>query len=1143
MVELVTLPQKAKTSHVMKVGKKKKRGICGICPAGCWVVAEYEGNGRISRLRPDEGSPMGILCRLAEHAPEIIYSENRILDPLRRKGPKGTYEFEAISWEDAYAEITERLNAIKREHGPEAAAIYTGVGTFEQSLCDIFQPRGVAVSSASSVLFPFGSPNTMGVGALCYVSYGMIAPHLTTGKMLTDMFNDIESSQLIIVWGTNPATDQPPIEMKRIVEAHARGASIVVIDPRRTQPARLPHAEWLPVRPGTDGALALGLCNVLIEEELYDEKFVRDWTHGFEDFSRHVQHFRPDVVERITGVAAGRVVSLARRLAMAKGASQLMYTGLEYSRSGVQSIRAALTLWALAGQLDVPGGRCFTMPGNSFPINRSGHIANPDTGPRLGRDRFPIYVKYRDEAHAIALPKSVLEGKPYRIRSLIIQGSSILTSWPQTHIWEKTLSALQFLVTIDRQFTADAAFADIVLPASTYFEGRSYMVYGPLFRIREPLMKPLGRSRPDYRIMTELAERLGYGHLYPQGDEALLRHVLEGSGFTYAQVMEAGGTVSVPTRMLEYRKWEKGLLRADGKPGFDTPTGKFEIHSSVLEEYGYDPLPVYVEPSESPVSRPDLFEKFPLVFNSGSRSRSSFHTQHIGTAGLKEERPGPGVLMHTGDAEARGIKDGDRVRIRTPRGSVLMRAQVTEHIMRGAVDANHAGGGPLGPPEWRAANVNRLTDMEQCDPISGFPVYKCLLCEVEPALDGSGCLSLAEKEEVWGADEKPVEQTAEVYLDNNATTAPAPEVAACISEVAATYGNPSSIHRTGSRAREIIEGARRNVASALGVTARRIIFTGGGSEANNLAIKGVIFRKRRRKMHVITSAIEHPSVLAPLKWLEGLGVEVTYLPVDSTGMVDPDDAKKALTPDTVLISVMLANNETGTIEPIAELARLAREAGVLMHTDAVQAFGKIPVNAAGLGVDLLSVSAHKLHGPKGVGALYLEKGADLESLVHGGGQEFGLRSGTENVAGIAGFGCAAELSPGWLSERNRVAALRDSLEAELRGLVPGMKVNGHPEERLPNTLNVVLPGFRGESVVLALDRHGIRLSSGSACKSGSPKPSHVLLAIGLSEEEAHCSVRISLGTHSTAEEMKLTISAFEQVVGSSKNIVRFVPCR
>ncbi|MEW6334839.1 MAG: molybdopterin-dependent oxidoreductase, partial [Thermodesulfobacteriota bacterium] len=409
----------------MKPTAREKRGLCGICSAGCWIVAAYDEEGRIIHVGPDEGSGMGIICPLGEHSPEIIYSGDRLLHPLKRKGPKGGYDFERITWDEAYATIVDRLNLIKGEYGAEAAAIYTGVGSFELSLCDVFQPAGVAVSSASSVLFPFGSPNTMGVGALCYVSYGMIAPHLTTGRMLINMFNDIEHSRMVILWGTNPATDSPPIEMHRVLRAKRSGARVVVIDPRRTTAAKLTDAEWIPIRPGTDGALALGMCNVLIREELHDEHFVTHWTVGFSEFSRYVQHFRPEVVEHITGVPAGTVVSLAREIAAARGVSQLMYTGMEYSHSGVQGIRAALVLWALAGQLDVPGGLCFSMPNSRFPVNRDGLIKNPVANPRLGRDRFPVYIHYRDEAHASALPDAVLRGIPYRVRSLIILGGSI----------------------------------------------------------------------------------------------------------------------------------------------------------------------------------------------------------------------------------------------------------------------------------------------------------------------------------------------------------------------------------------------------------------------------------------------------------------------------------------------------------------------------------------------------------------------------------------------------------------------------------------------------------------------------------------------------------------------------------------------
>ena len=301
---------------------------------------------------------------------------------------------------------------------------------------------------------------------------------------------------------------------------------------------KLSDADWVPIRPGSDGALALGLCNVLIQEELYDEEFVKEWTIGFEDFARYVQHFRPELVEQITGIPGKTITLLARRIARAKGVSLLMYTGLEYSNSGVQSIRVALILWALAGQLDVPGGRCFKMKENTFPINKDGLVRNPDTNVRLGRDRFPVYIKYRDEAHAMALPESVLKGNPYRIRSLIIQGASIITSWPDPDLWKKTLNALDFLVCIDRQLTADSAYADIVLPAATYYEIESYMVYGSLFRIRERMIEPQGEARNDFFIMAELADRLGYGHLYPQNEAELFRYVLKGSGFTSEDVKE-----------------------------------------------------------------------------------------------------------------------------------------------------------------------------------------------------------------------------------------------------------------------------------------------------------------------------------------------------------------------------------------------------------------------------------------------------------------------------------------------------------------------------------------------------------------------------------------------------------------------------
>ncbi len=1124
---------------------KERRALCGICPAGCWIIATYNQDGRLAAVRPDEGSHFGIICKLGLHSPEIIYSPNRLLYPLKRRGPKGTYDFERLTWDQAYDEIVHRLQTIKAAYGPEAAAIYTGRGSFELAMCDVFQPKDVAVSSASSLLFPFGSPNTMGVGALCYVSMAMIAPHVTMGGMFINMFSDLEQAELIVVWGANPATDCPPLDYKRIIEATKRGAELVVIDPRRTLTAKIDGAQWLPIRPGTDGALALALCQVLIEEELFDESFVRDWAHGFEDFARYVQHFRPEVVEEITGVPAAASRSLARRLAQAHGASPVMYSGLEYSDSGVQAIRATMVLWALAGQLDVPGGRCFTMPENLFPINRAGLIPNPEVKKALGRDRFPVYSLYRGESHANALPAAVLQGQPYPIRSLIILGGSMITAWPQPRLWRQTLQGLDFLTCIDLNLTADCAYADLVLPAATWYEINSYMTYGPVFRLREQVIPPVGEARNAFFIFAELARRLGYGHLYPQTEDELLRYVLKGSPFSLEDVRAAGGQVQVDTAIMQYKKWEKGLLRPDGRPGFATPTGRFEIASTILEEHGYDPLPVYTEPLESPLSQPELARKFPLVFNSGARVTTDFRSQFHGIDGLAKERPEPTVMLNPADAQVRGIAHGDPVIVASPRGKVRLRAIVTDDIIPGAIEANMGGGGPLGPKAWQECNINDLTDLRY-DPISGFPIYKALLCEVVRADDSGATLALDTGENV-PLPRLQVQESVRrrIYLDHNATTPPHPEVikamVRCLEEQS---GNPSSIYREGRDAKTALEEARRTLANLLGTTARRLIFTGGGSESNNLVLKGMALACLPGKNHLITSTIEHPSVLATCSWLQSNGFRLTYLPVSAAGRVRPEDLARALTPDTCLVSIMLANNETGALQPIRELAALTNAAGALFHTDGVQAVGKIPVDVEDLGVDFFSLSGHKFHGPKGIGALYIKKGINLEPLIHGGGQEGGRRAGTENTPGIVGLGVAAALAEKRLAAMAMVVQdLRDELWQGLKNIFPDARLNGPLEERLPNTLNVTLPGFRGESLVLALDQQGISFSSGSACRSGSPKPSHALLALGLTEEEAHCTIRLSLGLDNTREDIASTLAAFKRVKHDSTATVRFVPCR
>ncbi len=356
-----------------------------------------------------------------------------------------------------------------------------------------------------------------------------------------------------------------------------------------------------------------------------------------------------------------------------------------------------------------------------------------------------------------------------------------------------------------------------------------------------------------------------------------------------------------------------------------------------------------------------------------------------------------------------------------------------------------------------------------------------------------------------------------IYLDYAATTPMRPEVFEVMRPyLTELFGNPSGLYSFGQEAKKGIETARGQVASLLGATKEEIVFTGGGTEADNHAIKGVAFANRSKGNHIITGSIEHHAVLETCKFLETEGFEVTYLPVDEFGMVSPEDVRKAITPKTILVTVMHANNEIGTIQPISDIGKIARAAGVYFHTDSVQTAGHIPALVNELNVDLLSASAHKLYGPKGVGALYIRRGTRIVPLIHGGEQESNRRASTENVAGIVGFGKAAELAEKELPEEfDRITGLRNRLISGLKEKIDGIHLNGHPEKRLPNNINLTIDYTEGESIVLNLDARGVCVSTGSACTSGSTDPSHVLVAIGLVPEIAYSSFRMTLGKWTT----------------------------
>lgn len=371
-----------------------------------------------------------------------------------------------------------------------------------------------------------------------------------------------------------------------------------------------------------------------------------------------------------------------------------------------------------------------------------------------------------------------------------------------------------------------------------------------------------------------------------------------------------------------------------------------------------------------------------------------------------------------------------------------------------------------------------------------------------------------------------------IYLDNAATTRTAPEVVEAMMPYFAEYfGNPSSIYGLGSKAKKAVNEARRIIAESLGVKPEEIYFTAGGSEADNWALQATAEAYGQKGKHIITSKIEHHAILHTCEYLEKHGFEITYLDVDAEGKVSPKAVEEAIRPDTILISIMFANNEIGTIEPVKEIGAIAKKHGVLFHTDAVQAYGQLPISAEALGIDMLSASAHKLNGPKGIGFLYIRNGLKLRSLIHGGAQERSRRAGTENVPAIVGFGAAVERAQRLMEEKQtKESMLRDYLIERIEAEVSYCRLNGHRKDRLPNNVNFSFSFIEGESLLIMLDMKGICASSGSACTSGSLDPSHVLLAIGLKHEEAHGSLRLTLSEENTKEELDVVVEAVKSIV-------------
>lgn len=382
--------------------------------------------------------------------------------------------------------------------------------------------------------------------------------------------------------------------------------------------------------------------------------------------------------------------------------------------------------------------------------------------------------------------------------------------------------------------------------------------------------------------------------------------------------------------------------------------------------------------------------------------------------------------------------------------------------------------------------------------------------------------------------------TKRIYLDHAATTPVASEVLETMKPYfSEKFGNASSLHSFGQEAREAVENSRKIAAKFLNAKPSEIVFTSGGTESDNLAIKGIASANKNKGNHIITSRIEHPAVLEPCKWLEKNGFKVTYLNVDKNGLVNPMDVEKAITKETILVSIMHANNEIGTIEPIEEIGKICKKHKVYFHTDAVQSFGKLPIDVRKMNIDLLSASSHKIYGPKGIGLIYIGQDVKIDQMQHGGGHEHGLRSGTENVPGIVGFARAIELAAKSMNaEADRETRLRNKIINEILK-TDGSQLNGHPTQRLPNNINVSIKGIEGESLLIRLNEKGIAVSTGSACSTKSLEPSHVLIAIGLAAEQAHGSLRITLGKDNTEQDIDYVLETLPKIINSLRKISPF----
>lgn len=699
-------------------GIEIKKSICTICdPKTQCGLDLYVKDGKIIKVEGSKTMPHndGTLCSKGAATRQYVYSPDRLRTPLLRVGEKGSGEFKDISWDEALDIVAEKLNAIKEQHGPESVAFYAGYSKW-------MRPYLHRLAAC------FGSPNYMSESSTCSTATAM-AQKLVFGLPGGP---DVKNAKLLLAWSSNPFYSNTAIA-RNILNAKDRGLKMIVVDPRYSPMAS--HADiHLQLRPGTDGALALALAHVIIEENLYCHDFVENYSYGFEEYCDYVKEFTPERGEELTGVPAAKIRAAARLYATTKPATIMPSASpVVHHTNGVQNYRAVFCLAALTGNYDVQGGN-FVKP-VSYLYQDAGFKSNMVTyaqpvelstmPPRIGVDRLPVWELLTDEAQAVFLPHQIASKQPYPIKALFAMGLNY-RMWPDSEFMAASLKELDFVVNTDLFMTDSCKYADIVLPMCSSVERSEFRCYAQNYVIlTEPAISPLYESRSDTDVIFELARRLGLDDpLLLAGYEKSLDHILEPAGITVEELKKhpAGMPVPNPTKYPE-KKYLKG--------GFKTPSGKMEFKSSILEKFedmeGVDALPRYRPPKYSPDGDRERAKEYPFILNTGSRLPMFIHSRAYRMPWTMSLRPTAAADINPEDANALRLKQGDRIKISTDKErNIEVAANITNMVLPGVVHMFHG---------YAEANVNALLESDYVDPISGFPGYKSLLCQVEKIAD------------------------------------------------------------------------------------------------------------------------------------------------------------------------------------------------------------------------------------------------------------------------------------------------------------------------------------------------------------------------------------------------------------------------